>query len=294
LDCDDDDDCDDWDNDFCAGDNGDCAIGFDCSTCLCVAEDQNCSNGIIEGNEICEIDGIFDQPESEFQCTGRTYERCDPNTCMEYIDSGLCSSECGASSSCDEVEPDSSLLRCTFGWSYAQDYCDENCQIGDSTCESDHLDCTADQECDEVEPGEGDCTEQCALITQELCDTQGATRNCGETGCRGIQICRGEYWSDCTSEGINCGICQECNSLGLCTQINPECVCERNELWDDEEGTTGNQFRCMEGRTYDECTEQGVYEHVNVCKHLCSASLECDGLEPGLGECSELCVYLGD
>jgi cysteine-rich repeat protein len=283
----------DWEE--CETDS-DCETNQVCNDCLCEDIPEKCGNGELDPGEECEATGIYEGqygPGSEFMCNAdKTLSECNPATC-KYEDTEQCSSNCGASQTCNGVAPETELESCSFGSKFLGDYCDANCQAKDTICESGFAGCTGAPECDGFAPGTGGCTSQCQLPTPVPCDTDGATKRCGESGCYGLSVCSNGYWTACSSQGLSCGVCKQCSAQGQCTQFDLSCVCEQNGKWNEETGTTGNQFRCVENRTYEQCNEDGIYEPVNACKHLCSASAECDLLQPGTNDCSANCIFTG-
>ncbi|MFH0979324.1 MAG: hypothetical protein V1837_08575, partial [Candidatus Woesearchaeota archaeon] len=64
-------------------------------------------------------------------------------------------------------------------------------------------------------------------------------------------------------------------------------ICQRDGAWGDS-----NEFQCKADGTYARCDLNGCgYTGVNLCDTRCGASQQCNGIQPGTGNCNLQCKY---
>jgi uncharacterized protein YegL len=239
---------------------------------ICDGIDNNC-NGETDEGCLCLRDGQWG-PGHEYLCSqDNTYDRCsEDGYSYEHVNS--CSYYCSASPLCDGLAPGTELETCSsFGDDYLQDYCDQNCQLADSTCESGFFGCTADAECDESDPNTGNCTYQCRYKPPVVCG-DGKVDD-GEE-CELPNTGNNTYCSQATSTclGYKMGIRDEyggCGSSCLCTEDQFTYSCAEgkcNAVCDEV-----TDFRVADSTCYYSCDLNSTCSFQNSC----STQSYCDG-----------------
>ena len=273
-------------------DDGDVYTIDTCLACVCKHEYvPYCGDGIVEPPEECEADGLWGV-EHEYTCNkDNTYNKCVD---CEYQHVNECKHFCSADPECDGVEPSTMLETCDeYGFSYLEDYCDENCQIQDDNCESGYDGCTASPECDEENPFailNPFCSYQCVYIPSV----------CGDEAVEGLEEC-----DDGVNNGIPCtppydGSCTYCS--GTCKEITlTDGYCGDNNVDDGhEECDDGNNddndgcnALCLNeycgdavAQTGEEC-DDGNDVNEDECRNDCTLPYCGDGITDANEECDD-------
>ncbi len=274
---------------------------------LCDGIDNNCNGIIDEGCNIpnatikCEIDGLWGEGH-QFKCLeDNTYMEC-VNGSYGYKHINICLTRCSAAPVCNGSSPGEILDSCDYGRTFLLDKCDENCQVKDTEyCNSDHAGCTSDPECNGFFRGTENCDSECNYIAE--C-SNGDTMQCGEGVCEGIKTCVNNTWSECSSAGQDCGVCCECNQEGIesfdpaqdsdCDSFDFAGVNTCNYLPDGNPYTLdyapGFDSQCIDKF---KCSTHNI-TIIHTCSIDCNSSIECDGLLPGQGNCTEDCQLIGE
>jgi len=225
----------------CEADGDECTIDHCNGAGSCVLDYNDpycgfCGDEIVqpELNEECESDGKWGSGH-QFTCNkDNTYNKCVD---CQYEHINTCKYFCSADIECNELAPNTQFETCTdYGYSYLQDYCDNNCQLKDNYCESSYDGCTADPECDEENPFaplNPHCTNQC---TYEL-------QICGNGIIEDTEEC-----DDGDDNGVACDPLYD-DSCTYCSNTCEEITLEGGYCGDDN--VDQGYEECDDGNNYD-------------------------------------------
>lgn len=218
------------------------SIGDDCGQC-CVCDTEaatsfdcdNCDD--VDGDGFITIDcGGTDCDDSNNYAHPDQWDACDgfDIDCDGVADEDELIQECGSADACE-------------GWRF--------CVDGEaSACSSESRDCGICCTCD----ADGNEVVDCGICE----DGRGET--CGEDPCQGFRVCIGDEWSNCSTEGNDCGPCCRCDAAGLPGETCEGC--EAGYLIDCGEGLCTDMRICSEGE-YTDCGSKGI---------SCGECCECD------------------
>jgi len=251
-----------WGTRFCLGDSwSNCSSAGDgCGTCCVCNENGNpeeicasCEDGDVE---ICGADDC-----SGYRvCVGDSWGDCstfgdDCGHCCECNEFGHAVTIC---STCEEGETE----LCGSGDCSGYRVC-----VGDSwsACSTEGRSCGTCCVCDADGASEAIC---------DVCE-EGDIRACGSGDCAGYQLCLADSWGECSSRGLDCGVCCICSESGL-------------EAYDASQDSDCPDFDCpaYSGCEYGwvYCGTHGDHVHVELTAHTVMGV--CNGLEAcGHEEC---------
>jgi hypothetical protein len=218
------------------------SVGTDCGEC-CVCDEEmhtafdcsECQDRDDDGFLTLECGGD-DCDDQDYRVYPESWDECDgiDNDCNGVVDDDESIQECGSIDVCE-------------GWRF--------CVDGEvSECSSEGRDCGPCCRCD----ADGNEVIDCGICE----DGRGET--CGEDICQGFRVCIGDEWSNCSTEGNDCGPCCRCDAAGLPGETCEGC--EAGYLIECGEGLCTDMRICSEGE-YTNCGSMGI---------SCGECCECD------------------
>ncbi|MFH1642724.1 MAG: LamG-like jellyroll fold domain-containing protein [Nanoarchaeota archaeon] len=196
----------------CRGAVSNCDIAEECtgSGPECPEDLFKPTTEVCNSNYLCSTGGDDGYNAGSYNLPSQAY--CDGNGNCDYA--SVTEDACSVSE--NAAVEGSELTVCVDGEAACVETCTDGINNdGDNCLDSDDSDCGAtetqcsdglDNDCDgNTDEFDTDCFE-CV---------PGVSRYCGEGACEGTQNCVSGFWTDCTTKGLDCGLC---------------CVCEDNNI----------------------------------------------------------------
>ncbi len=295
-------DCNDYNGSYCIDgstigyrDYADCTEAGQCSA-YTVTETRACDNAWCDGNSRVYEYGC----ESDVCLTDRI-------TCQSGCSNGECLAiNCTPSAElCDSIDNDCDIF---IDEDALGNPLNESCYtgpegtLGVGICISGIRTCSGGSwgDCEgEITPrielcgnGTGNgYDDDCDGETDEDCEClSGQTADCGIGSCTGRRECANGRWSNCDSQGRDCGICCICNNDGRETYDEAQdndcsaTVCSTDSgcgigcgenIWGDYSATSANNCRALR-----QCTQ-------NPCSINCEPDIDSDSYSLSCGDCND-------